>query len=70
MQKKLGLGDWSRGGTNSIYAYNSGQYEFERNQRAEMGLRNQSQVDRYNLLKAEQNMDSGYDNQQLNPDDN
>ena len=69
MQKKLGLGDWSRGGTKSIYAYNSEQYEFERNQRTEMGLRSQSQADRYNLLSQEQAMDSGYDNQQINPDD-
>ena len=69
IQKKLGLGEWSRGGTKSIYAYNSEQYEFERNQRAEMGLRNQTQADRYNLLSQEQNMDSGYDNQQINPDD-
>jgi hypothetical protein len=69
IQKKLGLGDWSRGGTKSIYAYNSEQYEFERNQRAEMGLRSQSQIDKYNLLRDEQGMDSGYDNQQINPDD-
>ena len=69
IQKKLGLGEWSRGGTKSIYSYNSEQYEFERNQRAEMGLRSQSQAERYNLLTQEQGMDSGYDNQQINPDD-
>ena len=69
MQKKLGLGDWSVGGTKSIYAYNSDQYERERDQRAEMGFRDQSQTDRFNKLKEEQNMDSGYDNQQINSDD-
>ena len=69
MQKKLGLGDWSVGGTKSIYAYNSEQYERERNQRVEMGIRDQSQYDMFNKIKEEQNMDSGYDNQQINSDD-
>lgn len=69
MQKKLGLGDWSVGGTKSIYAYNSQQFERERDQRAEMGFRDQSQTDRYNKLKEENNKDSGYDPSQLNSDD-
>ena len=69
MQKKLGLGDWSVGGTKSIYAYNSEQYEREREQRVEMGIRDQSQYDRFNRIREDQNMDSGYDNQQINSDD-
>jgi hypothetical protein len=69
MQQKLGLGDFSVGGTRSIYAYNSQQFERERDQRAKMGFRDQSQVDRYNKLKQEQNMNRGYDPTQLNSDD-
>jgi len=69
MQQKLGLGDFSVGGTSSIYAYNSQQFERERDQRAAMGFRDQSQTDRYNKLKQERDMDSGYDPTQLNSDD-
>jgi len=69
MQQKLGLGDFSVGGTRSIYAYNSQQFERERDQRAKMGFRDQSQTERYNKLKQEQDMDSGYNPTQLNSDD-
>ena len=36
--KRLGLGQWSIGGTSLIYAYNKDQYERERIERSEMGL--------------------------------
>ena len=38
MMKKLGLGEWSVGGTKAIYAYDPNQAGVERRQRAEMGL--------------------------------
>lgn len=38
MKKRLGLGDWSIGGTKAIYLYNPQQYERDRVQRANMGI--------------------------------
>ena len=38
MKKRLGLGEWSVGGTKAIYAYDPEQYEREREQRIQMGL--------------------------------
>jgi hypothetical protein len=38
VKKRLGIGEWSVGGTKAIYAYNPEQYERDRNQRIDMGL--------------------------------
>jgi len=38
MNKRLGLGDWSIGGTAAIYRLNETQYERERRERTEMGI--------------------------------
>jgi hypothetical protein len=38
MKKRLGLGEWSVGGTKVVYAYNPEQYEREREQKIQMGL--------------------------------
>jgi hypothetical protein len=38
LQKTLGIGSWAVGGTRAIYAYNSAQYERDREQRAAMGF--------------------------------
>lgn len=38
MKKRLGLGEWSVGGTKAIYSLDPDQYEREREQRIEMGL--------------------------------
>jgi len=38
IKMKLGLGDWSVGGTKGIYAYDQDRYDIEREQRAEAGI--------------------------------
>ena len=38
IKMKLGLGDWSVGGTKAIYAYDQDRYDIEREQRAEAGI--------------------------------
>jgi len=38
IQMKLGLGDWAVGGTKAIYAYDTDQYDKEREQRAQAGI--------------------------------
>jgi len=43
MQKRLGIGEWSVGGTKAIYTYNPEQYERDREQRIQMGFTGQGQ---------------------------
>ena len=38
IQMKLGIGEWAVGGTKAIYAYDAGQYDKERDQRAKAGI--------------------------------
>jgi hypothetical protein len=38
LKKKLGLGDWSVGGTKLIYAYNADYWDLEREKRIEAGI--------------------------------
>jgi len=38
IQMKFGLGEWAVGGTSAIYKYDGGQYDKERDQRAEAGI--------------------------------
>jgi len=38
IKMKLGLGDWSVGGTKGIYAYDQDRYDIEREQRAQAGI--------------------------------
>ena len=38
IQMKLGLGEWAVGGTKAIYAYDTDQYDKEREQRAQAGI--------------------------------
>lgn len=38
IQMKFGLGEWAVGGTTAIYKYDGGQYDKERDQRAEAGI--------------------------------
>ena len=47
-KKRLGLGDWSVGGTKAIYLYNPDQYERDRVQRANMGIVDFKEVDNAN----------------------
>lgn len=69
LNKRLGLGDWARGGSKGIYAFDPEQYDFERDQRAQMGLFDASDVAVQQQMNAEMAMDSGYDNEQINADD-
>ena len=62
LNKRLGLGDWARGGSKGIYVFDPEQYDFEREQRIQMGLVDEAQ------LQA-QMMDSAYEVQQINEDD-
>jgi hypothetical protein len=38
IKMRLGLGDWSVGGTKGVYAYDQDRYDIERDQRAEAGI--------------------------------
>jgi hypothetical protein len=38
IKMRLGLGDWSVGGTKGIYAYDQDRYDIERDQRAQAGI--------------------------------
>jgi len=63
MKKTLGLGDWARGGSKGIYAFDAEQYEFEKQQRDAMGMSN---IEEGNYQREKE---SGYDQQQQNEDD-
>jgi hypothetical protein len=63
MNKKLGLKEWSVGGTKAIYAYDPEQYELERVQRLEMGFQDFAP----NEVRIEG--DGGYDNSQMGEED-
>lgn len=66
MNKKLGLKEWSVGGTKKIYAYDPEQYETERLQRLEMGF--QEFIPGAINIEGEGGED-GYDNAQIAEDD-
>jgi len=61
LNKRLGIGDWARGGSKGIYAFDKEQYNFERNQRIQMGISNPQET-------ASQ-LDSGYESKEINEDD-
>ena len=68
--KKLGLKEWSVGGTKAIYAYDPDQYERERIQRQEMGFQDVSDtgnvmIDGVPVYRDE----DGYDNSQMAEED-
>jgi hypothetical protein len=68
--KKLGLKEWSVGGTKAIYAYDPEQYERERTQREEMGF--QDAFGTGNVMidgVPAYNGEDGYDNSQMVEED-
>jgi len=80
MKKRLGLGDWSVGGTKAIYSLDPEQIERERLQRIEMGVgdfvRDAGALEHaQNLLREEtfggggEGAEGGYDNAQMEADD-
>jgi hypothetical protein len=69
LNKRLGLGDWARGGSKGIYAFDPEQYDFERNQRIQMGIFDPQDMAFMQREMEERGMDSGYDNQQINEED-
>jgi hypothetical protein len=69
LNKRLGLGDWARGGSKGIYSFDPEQYDFERNQRIQMGIFDPNDMAINQAQMNEQQMDSGYDAQQINEDD-
>ena len=69
INKRLGLGDWARGGSKGIYAFDPEQYDFEREQRIQMGIFDPQDMEFQQKQMQEMAMDSGYDNQQINEED-
>ena len=69
INKRLGLGDWARGGSKGIYAFDPEQYDFERDQRIQMGIFDPQDMNFQQEVMRELAMDSGYDNQQINEED-
>ena len=69
LNKRLGLGDWARGGSKGIYAFDPEQYDFERDQRIQMGIFDPQDMNFQQEVMRELAMDSGYDNQQINEED-
>jgi hypothetical protein len=69
LNKRLGLGDWARGGSKGIYAFDPEQYDFERDQRIQMGIFDPKDMAFQQREMQEMAMDSGYDNQQINEED-
>jgi len=72
MKKKLGLGEWSVGGTKVIIAYNPEQYEREREQRLVMGFTDLIQpggVIEQDAPPGAHEQEDGYENAQIQEDD-
>jgi hypothetical protein len=69
LNKRLGLGDWARGGSKGIYAFDPEQYDFEREQRIQMGVFDPQDMAFQQKQLQEMAMDSGYENQQINEED-
>jgi len=59
--KRLGIGNWARGKSRGIYAFNTEQYEFERNQRIQMGISNPQET--------ASKLDSAYNTEENKVDD-
>jgi hypothetical protein len=68
MKKKLGIGDWAVGGTNAIYLYNAQQYERDREQRANMGLNDFSQIPEAQVQDNFYQRNASYDTVQTDED--
>ena len=74
INKRLGLGDWARGGKKAIYSYDKEHFDFEDRQRHEMGISNFPGIDSddgqgnhdYAFYDDEER---GYDHVQLDADD-
>jgi hypothetical protein len=80
MKKRLGLGEWSVGGTKAIFSLDPDQYERERVQRIEMGLGDfvtdtdamaaaAAMLSDDNFGGGGMGAESGYDNEQMAADD-
>jgi hypothetical protein len=57
LNKRLGLGDWARGGSKGIYAFDPEQYDFERNQRIQMGIFDPQDMAFMQIEKEEREID-------------
>jgi hypothetical protein len=80
-QKLLGIGKWAVGGTDKIRKYNEERYEDERVERAEAGIAEyitvgdeqvvaaQVQDDMFGIIEAGENVDDGYDHDDLAEED-
>jgi len=76
VKKKLGLGDWSVGGTKLIYAYNANYWELEREKRIEAGIDdfpglqdNQPITTSFDIFSmSESREEDGYDVREQNDD--
>jgi hypothetical protein len=80
LQKKFGLGRWSRGNSVGIRKYDDEQYEFERRERIRAGINDfagmtdvkeipQEQYNPYDMMGAGGQAEGGYDNAQVAADD-
>jgi hypothetical protein len=80
LQKKFGIGRWSRGNSAGIRKYDDEQYEFERKERIRAGINDfagmtdvkeipQDQYNPYDMLGGGGQAEGGYDNAQVAADD-
>jgi hypothetical protein len=69
INKRLGLGDWARGGSKGIYAFDPEQYDFERDQRIQMGIFDPQDMNFQQEVMRELAMDSGDNHEQIKEDD-
>jgi hypothetical protein len=76
--KSLGIGKWAVGGTAAIKKYNAERYEEERTERAQAGLVDYVTVgdpattvgdDMFGIIGGEENVNDGYDHEQLAEED-
>jgi hypothetical protein len=68
MNKRLGLGKWSVGGTKLIYAYDKDYYDAEREKRIHAGITDGT-GEGYNMEPFGDSLEEGYDNNQHGDDD-
>ena len=69
IKKHLGIGDWAVGGTTAIRVYNPEQYERDREQRAQMGFNDFSQIPEAQAQDQFYERNAAYDTQQTGEDD-
>jgi hypothetical protein len=69
VNKKLGLGDWAIGGSRAIREYNPERFIAEQEERQQAGWEDYKRVDMFGVEYAAENINDGYDHEQLREDE-